>query len=429
MTRRIAVAGASMGGLRAAEQLRSAGWEEDIVVLGQEARPPYNRPPLSKELLAAPGSAAEALAAVTLRQRRTATGIDWRLGAPVTRADLSARTLTLATGEELAYDGLVIATGLRPARVEVPGPRHGRHVIRTIDDTLGLHRELRPDTRVVVVGAGFIGCEAAATATSLGCRVTLVEGGSGPMERPLGRRLSVGVRGFLEGNGVRCLSGHRVVEFLSETGDETGNWSGDGYDGGSHLRCAGVRLSDGTEVPADVVIEAVGSKPNTEWLAGNGLDLADGVLCDESMRVIGAGGALPSVVAVGDVARYPDQRAGTGARRVEHWATPADTAKIAAPALVAGLNGAEVPEPAAPLPSFWTDIFKIRIQGVGSPALAERIEVLEGDPDRPAAGAALGYYRSGRLIGAVTCALPADKQLHYRKLVTDAGVAARLAAA
>ncbi|GLB65847.1 NAD(P)/FAD-dependent oxidoreductase [Arthrobacter mangrovi] len=420
MTRRIAVAGASMGGLRAAEQLRSAGWEEDIVVLGQESHPPYNRPPLSKELLAAPGSAAEALAAVTLRQRRTATGIDWRLGAPVTRADLSARTLTLATGEELAYDGLVIATGLRPARVEVPGPRHGRHVIRTIDDTLGLHRELCPGTRVVVVGAGFIGCEAAATATSLGCQVTLVEGGSGPMERPLGRRLSDGVRRFLAEKGVHCVSGRRVVEFLSETGD--------GYDAGSHLRCAGVRLSDGTEVPADVVIEAVGSKPNTEWLAGNGLDLADGVLCDESMRVIGARGALPSVVAVGDVARYPDQRTGTGARRVEHWATPADTAKIAAPALVAGLNGEAVPEPAAPLPSFWTDIFKIRIQGVGSPALAERIEVLEGDPDRPAAGAALGYYRDGRLIGAVTCALPADKQLHYRKLVTDAGVAARLAA-
>lgn len=421
MTRRIAVAGASMGGLRAAEQLRSAGWEEDIVVLGLEAHPPYNRPPLSKDLLAAPGSAAEALAAVTLRQRRTATGIDWRLGAPVTRADLSARTLTLATGEELAYDGLVIATGLRPASVEVPGPRHGRHVIRTIDDALGLHRELLPGTRVVVVGAGFIGCEAAATATSLGCQVTLVEGGSGPMERPLGRRLSDGVRGFLEEKGIHCISGRRVVEFLSETGD--------GYDGGSHLRCAGVRLSDGAEVPADVVIEAVGSKPNTEWLAGNGLDLADGVLCDESMRVIGAGGALPSVVAVGDVARYPDQRTGTGARRVEHWATPADTAKIAAPALVAGLNGEEVPEPAAPLPSFWTDIFKIRIQGVGSPALAERIEVLEGDPERPAAGAALGYYRDGRLIGAVTCALPADKQLHYRKLVTDAGVAARLAAA
>ncbi|MFD1212321.1 FAD-dependent oxidoreductase, partial [Arthrobacter sp. GCM10027362] len=191
-------------------------------------------------------------------------------------------------------------------------------------------------------------------------------------------------------------------------------------DGAAGPRCAGVRLADGTEVPADVVIEAVGSHPNTEWLAGNGLDLADGVLCDSSLRVVGA----KHVVAVGDIARYPDRRTGTGARRVEHWATPADTAKIAAPALVARLNGTEVPEPAAPLPSFWTDIFRIRIQGVGTPAAADRIEVLEGDPARPEDGAALGYHRAGRLVGAVTSALPADKQLHYRKLVAEAGLAA-----
>ncbi|EMY32513.1 cyclic nucleotide-binding protein, partial [Arthrobacter crystallopoietes BAB-32] len=161
MARRIIVAGASMGGLRAAEQLRSAGWEEDIVVVGDEVHPPYNRPPLSKELLAAPGSAQEALASITLRQRRSATGIDWRLGTAAAGSDLAAQTLTLASGEELAYDGLVIATGLRPARVPAPGPLHGRHVIRTLEDTLGLHRELRPGSRVAVVGAGFIGCEAA----------------------------------------------------------------------------------------------------------------------------------------------------------------------------------------------------------------------------------------------------------------------------
>ncbi|MCG2623267.1 FAD-dependent oxidoreductase [Arthrobacter sp. I2-34] len=419
MARRIIVAGASMGGLRAAEQLRAAGWDEEIVVVGDEAHPPYNRPPLSKELLAAPGSAEEALASVLLRQRRSAADIQWRLGTAVAAADLAARTVTLAGGEELAYDGLVVATGLRPARVPVPGPRHGRHVIRRLEDALGLHRELAPGARVVVVGSGFIGCEAAATAVSLGCRVTLVEGSGGPMERPLGKRLSDGVRSFLRRRGVKCVPQQRVVEFLA--GDAAG-----GYDDGTHLRCAGVRLADGTEVPADVVIEAVGSHPNTEWLRGNGLDLSDGVLCDGSLRVVGAG----HVVAVGDIARYPDRRTGTGARRVEHWATPADTAKIAAPALVAGLNGTGAPEPAAPLPSFWTDIFAVRIQGVGSPAPADRIDVLEGDPDRPEDGAALGYYRAGRLIGAVTSALPADKQLHYRRLVTDAGIPAdsRLAA-
>lgn len=409
MARRIIVAGASMGGLRAAEQLRAAGWDEDILVVGDEAHPPYNRPPLSKELLAAPGTPGEALASVLLRQRRSATGIQWRFGTAVAGADLSARTVTLAGGEELAYDGLVAATGLRPARVAAPGPLAGRHVIRRLEDTLGLHAELRPGSRVVVIGAGFIGCEAAATAASLGCGTTLVEGSGGPMERPLGARLSAGVRGFLERRGITCLPGRRVVEFLPG-----------GSGGAAGPRCAGVRLADGTEVAADVVIEAVGSHPNTEWLEGNGLDLSDGVLCDESLRVAGA----DHVAAVGDIARYPDRRTGTGARRVEHWATPADTARIAAPALVAGLNGTEVPEPAMPLPSFWTDIFKVRIQGVGSPALAEHAEVLEGDPGRPEDGTAVGYWRAGRLIGAVTAALPADRQLHYRKLVADAALPA-----
>lgn len=410
MARRIVVAGASMGGLRAAEQLRAAGWQEDIVVVGDEAHPPYNRPPLSKELLTAPGTPEEALAAVLLRQRRSATDIQWRLGTAVAAADLAARTLTLADGTGLAYDGLVVATGLRPARAAAPGPSAGRHVIRRLEDTLALHAELRPGARVVVIGAGFIGCEAAATTTALGCETTLVEGSSGPMERPLGTALSDGVRGLLRRRGISCLPGQRVAEFLA--GEPSGS--------GGAVRCTGVRLADGTELAADVVIEAVGSRPNTEWLEGNGLDLADGVLCDESLRVAGAA----QVVAVGDIARYPDRRTGTGPRRVEHWATPADTAKIAAPALVAALDGTAAPEPAAPLPSFWTDIFKIRIQGVGSPALAEQIEVLDGDPARPEDGAALGYYRAGRLIGAVTAALPADRQLHYRRLVTEAGIPA-----
>jgi NADPH-dependent 2,4-dienoyl-CoA reductase/sulfur reductase-like enzyme len=410
MSRRIVIAGASMGGLRAAEQLRAAGWEEEIVVVGDEIHPPYNRPPLSKDLLATPGSREEALAAVQLRQRRTATDIQWRLGSAVVAADLAARTLTLGTGEELAYDGLVIATGLRPRRVPVPGPTAGRHVIRRLEDTLALHGELKPKTRVVVIGAGFIGCEAAATAAGLGCQVTLIEGTGGPMERPLGHELSAGIRTFLQTHGIDCVPGKRVTEFLEMPGTYT---EGVG-------RCAGVRLEDGTEVAADVVIEAVGSLPNVEWLVGNGLDLSDGVLCNEHLQVLGA----EHVVAVGDVARYPDLRAGGPARRVEHWATPADTAKIAAPALVAGLTGDVVPEPAAPLPSFWTDIFKTRVQGVGSPALADTIQVLEGDPSRPWEGTALAYYRDGRLIGAVTAALPADRQLHYRKLVNESGIPA-----
>lgn len=406
MSARIVVAGASMGGLRAAEQLRAAGWEGEIVVVGEEAHPPYNRPPLSKSLLAAPGTPAEALAAVQFRPRASATGIEWRLGTRVAAADLAARTVTLGSGESISYDGLVIATGLRPARIAAPGPLGGRHVVRCLEDTLALHQRLVPGARVVVVGSGFIGCEVAATASELGCSTVLVEGASGPMERALGKELADGVRGFLNARGVPTHSGARVIEFLAKDNGAQDN------DGGV---CGGVVLSDGTRLAADVVVEAVGSHPNTEWLQGNGLDLSDGVLCDEHLRVVNAG----PVVAVGDVARFPDLRTGSGARRVEHWATPTDTAKIAAPALLAYLAGEEPPAVSAPLPSFWTDLFKIRIQGVGSPALADSIEVFEGETSAPEAGVAVGYFKEGRLIGAVTAGLPAGTQLRYRNAVLN----------
>lgn len=404
MGQRIIVAGASLGGLRAAEQLRATGWEGEILVIGEESHPPYNRPPLSKEVLAAPGTPEEALDKLAFRPRRSATGIQWRLGTRIIASNLVTRTITLEDGEELGFDGLVIATGLRPARVPVPGPLAGRHVLRSLDDALALHAVLLPGTRVGVIGSGFIGCESAATATSLGCAVTLVEGHTGPMERPLGSALSAGVREMLSHRGVDCREAVSVVAYR---GDES---------------CTGIELSDGSTVPAEVIIEAVGSKANVEWLQGNGLDLGDGVECDRHLRVLDADGQpVPGVVAVGDIARYPDVRNGLPARRVEHWATPTDTAKIAAPALVAGLAGRAPAEAPAPLPAFWTDIFGTRINGIGSPAHAEATRVLEGDPGQPHAGVAVGYYRGNTLLGVVNAGLPASRHLHYRQLVLDAG--------
>jgi hypothetical protein len=143
------------------------------------------------------------------------------------------------------------------------------------------------------------------------------------------------------------------------------------------------------------------------------------------MRVEGTDG---TAVAVGDVARFPDRLAGGPARRVEHWATPSDTAKIAAPALLAALRGHEAPEPEAHLPSFWSDLFGNRIQGVGSPALADEVIVLEGDPGKPESGVALSYWRAGRLIAVVTCGLPADRHLRYRQDVAAACAPASAAA-
>ncbi|MFD4601009.1 NAD(P)/FAD-dependent oxidoreductase [Streptomyces sp. NPDC058464] len=371
MNARIVVAGASMAGLRAAEQLRTAGWSGAITLVGDEPHMPYNRPPLSKEVLA--GKAPfESLA---FRPRASMSDVEWRLGRTVVTAALDERTVRLDDGTELSYDGLVVATGMRPRRLNCPGPRAGRHTVRTLDDAQGLRAALtRPGARVVVVGAGFIGCEVAATAVGLGvAEVTVVDPLPLPMVGPLGELLGRALLGRHEERGVRFALGTGVAAFA---GDD---------------RVTGVILSDGSVLPADVVVESVGSVANTEWLDGNGLDLTDGVLTDACLRA----GGRPDVVAVGDVARFPNARYDGVPRRVEHWCIPTDTAKHAARTLVAD----ETPAPFAPLPTFWSDQHDFRLQSFGAPVLGkEDVRVLDGDP---AGDVLVGYHHDDRLVGVV----------------------------
>ncbi|MFJ1561951.1 NAD(P)/FAD-dependent oxidoreductase [Streptomyces mirabilis] len=381
MKGRIVVVGASLGGLRTAEQLRAAGWTGAILVIGDEPHMPYNRPPLSKEVLAGKAS----VGSLALRPR-TAADVAWLLGTSVAHARLADGTLTLDSGKQITFDGLVVATGMRPRRLGCPGPSAGRHTVRTVADVEGLRAELAPrKVRVVVVGAGFIGCEVAATAIGLGVdEVTVVDPEPLPMLRPLGALLASSLRRRHEAQGVRFALGRGVVRF---EGDE---------------RVTGVVLDDGTVLPADVVVEAVGSVANTEWLAGNGLDLTDGVLTDELLRV----GGLPYVVAVGDVARFPNARYDEVPRRVEHWSIPGDTAKYAARTLVAALTGAVGKRPLfAPLPSFWSDQYEFRIQSFGAPLLGTAdVRVLGGTPDDDIV---VGYHAGGRLVGVAALGSPA----------------------
>ncbi|TQM66964.1 NAD/ferredoxin-dependent reductase-like protein [Actinomadura hallensis] len=377
---RIVVAGASLGGLRAAEQLRAAGHTGEIVVVGDEPHPPYNRPPLSKEALATEIS----LDRVAFRMRPSVADVAWHLGTPVVRADLAARTVHLADGTEIRYDGLVVATGLRPRRLDAPGTGPSRHVVRTLDDAAALRERLRPGVRAAVVGAGFIGCEVAATARTLGADVTVVAPEEQPMLRPLGARLGAELRRRHEGRGVRFLLGRTVARFTG----------------------TGLELSDGTQVAAEVVVEAVGSVPCVEWLDGNGLDLSDGVLCDGALRVEGR----PEVVAVGDVARFPNPRYDDVPRRVEHWSMPTDTARHAARTLLGQDAG-----PFMPLPSFWSDQYDLRLQSFGAPGLGDDVRVLEGDLGGEAV---VGYHRDGRLVGVVMLGA-ARRQAHYRGLLLD----------
>ncbi|GAA2665648.1 NAD(P)/FAD-dependent oxidoreductase [Streptomyces vastus] len=376
MARRIVVAGASMGGLRAAEQLRAVGWAGAITVVGDEPHMPYNRPPLSKEVLA--GKAPFESLAFT--PKASAADVEWRLGTKVVAARLAERTVGLDDGSALSYDGLVVATGMRPRRLRCPGPLAGRHTVRTLADARGLRAELtRPGARVVVVGAGFIGCEVAATAVGLGVReATVVDPLPLPMVGPLGELLARALLKRHEERGVRFALGTGVAGF---EGDD---------------RVNGVVLADGSTLPADVVVESVGSVANTEWLQGNGLDLADGVLTDEHLRA----GGHPEVVAVGDVARFPNARYDGVPRRVEHWSIPTDTAKHAAKTLAAHLAGGNTElAPFAPLPTFWSDQHDFRLQSFGAPGLGlDDVRVLDGEPD---GDVLVGYHVDDRLVGVV----------------------------
>ncbi|MGY1813353.1 NAD(P)/FAD-dependent oxidoreductase [Blastococcus sp. SYSU D00820] len=389
---RVVVVGAGMAGLRTAEGLRSGGFTGEVLVLGDEPWAPYNRPPLSKEAL----KGGVEHATVAFRMRASVADVTWRLGETVTAADLHEREVTTATGERISADALVAATGVSARRLHVPGPpataAAGRHVVRTLDDAQALRAELVPGARLVVIGAGFIGCEVAATARLLGCEVDCVAVDSHPMVRPLGVELAAELQRRHEERGVRFHLGTGVREF---TGEE---------------RVRGVVLSDGTELAADVVVEALGSRCNTDWLEGHGLDLADGVLTDTALRpvVVGAAadrvGPLDGVAVVGDIARFPNTRFDDAAWRVEHWNIPTETGRRAGAVLAALLSGAGYEEAVAQdwqvLPAFWSDQYDLRLQSYGMPSLAEPdgIRLLEGDLSGECV---LGYSRDDELVGVV----------------------------
>jgi 3-phenylpropionate/trans-cinnamate dioxygenase ferredoxin reductase component len=404
----VVIAGAGLGGLRAAEQLRAAGHAGPVTVIGAEPHPPYSRPPLSKELLASAGdlSLEKAHEKVAFRRRKSVADVTFRLGQPVVAADLAAGTLTLADGAEVAFDGLVIATGLRPRRLRLPGPDgqpapiRGARGLRSLEDCLGLRASLLPGTRVAIIGGGFIGCEVAGTALTLGCDVTVIEADRAPMLRVLGEELAGAIQRSHASAGIRFITSQTVAGV-------TGNGvTGGGVTGGGRAGASGLLLSDGTEVPAEVIIEATGSLVNVEWLAGNGLDLSDGVLCDNALAAVGA----ERVVAVGDVARFPNPLFDAVPRRVEHWSMPTDTARRAAVTLVAALTGSPADAtPFMPVPAFWSDQLDLRLQSYGSPGLADEAHVTEGDLDDLAGGLIAAYHRGGRHVATVAVNIPVTR--------------------
>ena len=375
MTDPVIIVGAGLGGLRTAESLRAAGYQDGIVVIGDEPHLPYNRPPLSKEALVG-GVRVEDL----LFRRREAIGdVEWRLGVPVVASDLTERTVTLADGQTLPFRGLVIASGIRPRQLPIPGPEEGRVLLRNADDAAHLRGRLVSGERLAILGSGFIGCEVAATARALGVEVDVIALDDEPMIRPLGSDLGAAMKRHHEEHGVRFHLGRTITEFLGD--DEI----------------TSVRLDDGADVPATVVLEAVGSVPNIEWLEGNGLDLSDGVLVDESLQVVGS--PAPAV-AVGDIARHPNALLPFGPSRIEHWNMPTELGKHAGTTLAKALHDAgtnTTPEPFYALPSFWSDQYDVSLQSFGMPGLGTPT-VVEGELD----GACIvEYHRGDDLVGVV----------------------------
>jgi 3-phenylpropionate/trans-cinnamate dioxygenase ferredoxin reductase subunit len=370
----VAIVGGGLGALRTAESLVAAGYEGEVVVVSDEKHFPYNRPPLSKGALKN-GIEAESL---EFNRKPSADAITWILGDGAASISFGSQTLTLNSGREVVFDGLAIATGIRPRQLAVKGPIAGRHTLRTIEDAISLRSALKNSRSLLVVGAGFIGCEVAATARLLGISVKVVAIDEEPMIRPLGRDLGRDLRRRHEGQGVQFHLGLGIDAFL---GDDV---------------ATGVGLSDGSEHFADVIVEAIGSLPNTEWLGGNGLDLSDGVIVDESMRVIGT--EIP-VVAVGDIARYPHQLFDATPRRIEHWNLPTETGRRAGRTL-ATLLAREEPllEPVNFIPSFWSDQYEYNIQSFGMPGIADNERLSFGAWEQPLI---VEYYRGDDLVGVV----------------------------
>ena len=391
----VIIVGASMGGLRTAEALRRAGYTGPVTVIGEEPHAPYNRPPLSKDVL----STGVSHDAVAFPSRAATADVRWMLGSRVESADLDARTVTTADGREYQWRALVVATGLRARRLDLP-LIPGRHTVRTLDDAIALRNELVPGARVVMVGAGFIGCEVAATARKLGCEVTIVAPGAEPLIRPLGAALGAELRRRHEEHGVTFRLSRTVTAML---GDDT---------------FEGVGLDDGSTVTGDVLVEAIGSECNTDWLDGTDLELSDGVLADSALRAVSAVGSVrDDVYVVGDIARFPNLMFDDVARRVEHWNIPTDTGKRVGAVLGAWLAAdGSFAEAAAreftPMPAFWSNQFEVSMQAYGLPALNDvDIRILQGDLS---GAVAVGYYRADRLVGVVGLGLKAEL-LSYRQ--------------
>jgi 3-phenylpropionate/trans-cinnamate dioxygenase ferredoxin reductase subunit len=376
----IAVVGASLAGLRAAETLRGEGYEGRIVLIGAEKHEPYDRPPLSKQLLAGTWG----LDRVRLRspEKIEALGLDLRLGHTATALDVVGHWVEIDGSDRLPYDGCVVATGAHARSLPATAPIAGVHTLRTLEDCFALGAAVVGEaTRLVVVGAGFIGSEVAATCRGLGVEVTVVEALPVPLARVLGDQMGAVCAALHTDHGVDVRLGVGVSKLVTEPAA-----------GGE--RVTGVALIDGSVLPADVVVVGIGVIPTTDWLAASGLEIDNGVRADRSLH------AAENVVVAGDLARWFDESIGEEIR-IEHWTNAAEQGVAAARSLLAGARDAPS---YSSIPYFWSDQYDTKIQMIGHPRPDDEVVVVDGSLDQRRFVAL--YGRAGRLTAAIGFSRP-----------------------
>jgi NADPH-dependent 2,4-dienoyl-CoA reductase/sulfur reductase-like enzyme len=383
---RVVIVGASLGGVRTARALQRGGFEGEIVLLGDEPHTPYDRPPLSKAFLTS-----DEEVSLELQRDDLYDGLDVRLGVRATGLDVASGTVTLDDGGEVAGDHVVIATGSSARQLPGTEDLDGVVTLRNLDDATRLRDGLRGAERLVIVGAGFIGCEVAASARSLGVDVVIVE----PLDAPVVR----GVGPVIGGVIADLHRGHGVTMHL-----------GVGVDG---MQAAGERtdvvLSDGRTESADLVLVGIGAVPNTYWVEGSGLML-DGpaLLTDDRLRVEGGDGRI---WAVGDVAKWPSATFG-GNLRMEHWTNATEMASVVA----RNILDASAPAVHDPVPYVWSDQYDHKVQVLGVVSGDDEVEFVAGEPGEDPFLAA--YFRDGRLRGVVGLDWPRAVMV-ARSLIVD----------
>ncbi|MEU4329674.1 NAD(P)/FAD-dependent oxidoreductase [Nonomuraea dietziae] len=381
----VVIVGASAGGLAVAEALRRKGYQGGLTLLGAESHPPYDRPPLSKQVLS--GVWARERAHLRQADELSALEADFLLGDPAVRLGVAAREVLTASGRLLRARAVVLATGLTPVRLQGQDGLAGVHTLRTMDDALGLREDLLDGGRLVVVGEGVLGAEVAATARGMGVDVTLVGLGEAVLADQLGDLVGGMLTRLHAERGVRLRLGV-AVEGLS----------------GSGGRVSGVRLASGELLPAETVVVVIGSRPATGWLHGSGLSVRDGVRCDSRCR------AAPGVYAVGDLASWHHEKLDRRLR-LENRTNAVEQAQIVA----ANLLGED--RPYLPLPYFWTDQYDTKIQAHGFFPSDARVDVVEGDLEQNRFVAL--YHRDGKVTGVLGWNMAKAARLH-RGRVADA---------